>query len=144
MIHGSWICTLIVQLYFVKLALFCSDSMSQNSLLNVHKLLLDKNRPSVIKFMHSRSFYLQNISKSTRQFSKVVGDPSEHWRGFAIQITQPHASRCTWTTKPVGRKQFLPPSFQGWVTEPPDGNAVPFIHAYSYTRTERKCRWLLQ
>ena len=117
-----------MRLYFVKL--FCSDFMSQSSRLNVHKRYVNINRSPVIKFTHSLSFCQQNVAKSNGHFSKMDGD-LKHLRGFAIQFIQPHA-RVGGHKRPV---QLLSPSFRGCVTEPRDGNTVPFIHAYSYICT---------
>ena len=116
--------------------MFWGDFMPKNSRLNVHKWYVNKNRSSVIKFMHSLSFCQQNVAKSIGHFSKMDGDLSKHLQGFAIQIIQPHASRgAQLATGPAGRNQLLSLSFRGCVTEPHDGNMVPFIHAYSYTCT---------
>ena len=69
--------------------------MSQNLRLNEHKRYVNKNRSSVIKFMHSDSLALcqQNIAKSNGHFSKMDGDLSKQRQGYAIQFIQPHASR---------------------------------------------------
>ena len=101
----------------------------------MHKRYVNKNRSSVIKFTHSLSCCQQNIAKSNGHFSKMDGDLSKLRQGFAIHLIQPHASRWALATGPAGCNQLLSPSFRGCVTEPRDGNTVPFIHAYSYTCT---------
>ena len=99
------------------------------------ELILGLASLSVIMFMHLPSFCQQNIAKSNGHFSKMDGDLSKH-RGFAIQFIQPLKSRLALATGPAVRKQLLSPSFRGCVTEPCDGNTVPFIHAYTLLKSD--------
>ena len=72
--RDSWIH--ILRLYFIKLAMLCSNFMSQNSPLIVHKWSVEKIRQSLMKYMHSLSFCPQDIAKSRGHFSNVGRDPS--------------------------------------------------------------------
>ena len=116
--HGSWICIPIVRLYFVKLAMFCSDSCHKIHNLNGHKRYVNKNTSSVIMFTYLLSFCQQNIAKSNGHYSKMDRDLSKHQQGFAIHLIQPHESRSAYVTCPAGHKQLLSPSFRGCITEP--------------------------